>query len=589
MVPETSPSAIAQPAVPPRTSRPGLETSAALAGTALVAAWLLLTSFNAGPLWRDETNSINVANMPSLKELWNNLPFESFPPLWLLLLRVWSWVGMAESDAGIRILGLFVGLAFLGSLWLCTRWFRGHAPMLSLALLGSLPAFINTVGANRAYGLAMGLLVLTFGMIWRLLESPSRFRIILAGLASLLFVHCVYYDAVFLCAMLAGAAAVTMRRGQWRIFAVLVGIGTVAGLSMAIYLPVVRQTSLYARMVQVPLFSFATVWEKFNEAVALQSSAHWGSSAGPEVWVWISILLAGIALALAMQFRRGRSARASEAQPAAIPAADASSLRADLALFSGLSMFCGLAGYLCFLLKLHFPTQPWYYMGLFTLCTLSLDGVLTAGWPVLRPWGLLRIAFMAVMMVWGARATWEEVHTRRSNLDLIAAVIENQASEGDLVAVQSMWEGITFDRYYHGRAKWVTVPPISSHKVHRTDLVWAELSQPDAMASVLREISNTLRSGKRVWVVGDVAVLDKLPAPPPSPPHPQTGWYLAPYYRFWTAQLGAHLVRSAVQTRTLKLPLTMAVNAREDLSLTQFSGYRQGAEQPIPQQPTEPR
>ena len=57
---------------------------------------------------------------------------------------------------------------------------------------------------------------------------------------------------------------------------------------------------------------------------------------------------------------------------------------------------------------------------------------------------------MIAMMLWSARAMWEEVHTRRSNLDLIAAVIEQQPSEGDLVVVQSMWEGITFERYYHG-------------------------------------------------------------------------------------------------------------------------------------------
>src|SRR5207249_4541098 len=172
-------------------------------------------------------------------ELWSNLPFESFPPLWLLLLRGWSGLWMAESDAGIRTLGLLIGLAVLGLLWLCARWLNGRAPILSLALLGSLPAFVNTVGANRACGLAIGLLVLTFGLIWRLLESPSWSRAILAGAVSLLFVHCVYYDVVFLGAMLAGAAAVAVRRNQWKILGVVLGIGAGAGLSMAIYLPVV--------------------------------------------------------------------------------------------------------------------------------------------------------------------------------------------------------------------------------------------------------------------------------------------------------------------------------------------------------------
>ena len=71
-----------------------------------------------------------------------------------------------------------------------------------------------------------------------------------------------------------------------------------------------------------------------------------------------------------------------------------------------------------------------------SLCAIALDGMLGANWPALRPWGLLRIGFMVVMMIWCARAAWEEAHTRRSNVDLIAAVLEQKASEGDLIVVQ---------------------------------------------------------------------------------------------------------------------------------------------------------
>src|SRR5579862_891560 len=116
--------------------RPGLEAVAALMGTAFVAILLGLTAVNAGPLWRDETNTINMAQMPSGKEFWNNLPFESFPPLWPLLLRACGLLGLTGSDAGIRALGLCMGLALLASLWLCSRWIGGRTPILSIALLG---------------------------------------------------------------------------------------------------------------------------------------------------------------------------------------------------------------------------------------------------------------------------------------------------------------------------------------------------------------------------------------------------------------------------------------------------------------------
>ena len=175
-----------------RLPKPGAETAVALVGTAFSAILLVLTAMYAGPLWRDEINTLNVAQMPSLKEFWNNLPFESFPPFWPLLLRGCGFLGLAGSDASVRVLGLYVGLFFLASLWLCSRWMGGRAPILSIGLLGSLPAFVFIVGANRAYGLASGLLVLSFGMIWRTVECPSRSRVLWAGFVSFLFAHCVY-------------------------------------------------------------------------------------------------------------------------------------------------------------------------------------------------------------------------------------------------------------------------------------------------------------------------------------------------------------------------------------------------------------
>ena len=281
----------------------------ALAGTAFSALLLILTAVYAGPLWRDETNTINIAQMPSLKELWANMSFESFPLLWPLLLRGCGFLGLAGSDASIRVLGLYVGLFFLASLWLCSRWMGGRAPILSIGLLGSLPAFVFIVGANRAYGLASCLLVLSFGMIWRMVTLPSRSRVILAGLACFLFAHCVYYDVVFLCAMLAGAAMVAIRRRQWKTLGALAGIGAVSGASLAMYLPITPDRgSPNAPMNQEPSFGFSTLWHKLGNALTARSSAHPAGPNGPEIWLWVVLLLGGFVVALMMQRARGRQA-----------------------------------------------------------------------------------------------------------------------------------------------------------------------------------------------------------------------------------------------------------------------------------------
>ena len=548
-----------------RPPKPGAETAAALAGTAFSALLLVLTAMYAGPLWRDEVNTLNLAQMSSWTDFWNNLTFESFPPLWPLLLRGCRWLGLVDSDAGVRVLGLYVGLCFLGSLWLCARWMGGRAPIVSLALLGSLPAFIFIAGANRAYGLAICLLVLSFGMIWRMLEHPSKARLFCCGFVCILFAHCVYYDVVFLGAMLAGAAVVVMRRRQWKTLAALAGIGAASAASLVIYLPIVRQGSAYASMMQQPFFSSSTLWYKLGLALTARSSAYFDGVAGPEIWFWVVLMLAGAVTAFIVQSPRERQTQNPEvATVKVVPA------RADLALFCVISMFLGVAGDWAFLLKLHYLTQTWYYIGMLSLCAIALDGLLSVNWPALRPWGMLRIGFMVLIMTWYASSAWEEAHTRRSNVDLIATMLSQKASEGDLIVVQSAWEGITFNRYYHGRAPWVTVPPIDSHSVHRSDLVLEKMDQPVGMAPVLREITNTLHGGHSVWVVGSRATLrPKLPSP--SVP-PGKLWSL--YLNYWSVQLAICLQDLALQEQVLEIPAAGPVCHLENLPVQRFSGYK---------------
>jgi hypothetical protein len=553
--------------LPPRATKPGAETVVALAGTMFSALLLILTAMYAGPLWRDEVNTANVAQMPSLHELWRNMSFESFPPLWPLLLRSCGFLGVAGSDASIRVLGLYVGLFFLASLWLCARWMGRRAPILSIALLGCLPTFIFIVGANRAYGLASGLLVLSFGTLWRVVELPSRSRILWAGFTCLLFAHCVYYDVVFLAAMLAGGAMVVLRRRQWKTLAALVGIGAVSSAPLAVYLPIVHRGSAYVPMVQWPYFSLSTLWYKLGDALTFRSSGELGHN-GPEVWLWIALLLGGLVVALVLERTRARQTQNQEA-------AARVAVRADLALFCVVSMLLGVSGYFVFLFKLHFLTQSWYYVEIFCLCAISLEGLLGASWPSLRPWGWLRIAFMVVMMTWGARAAWAEAHTRRSNVDLIANVLGKRASADDFIVVQSAWEGITFNRYYHGPARWATVPPIGSHLVHRTDLIADQMNQPDAMVPVLREITNTLRSGNSVWLVGNMTA---LPSDQPRADQPLK-WF-GTYYSHWSWQVTDLLLGHALQEQVLDIPAGAPVCCLENLPLIRFSGYKPEAQEP---------
>jgi len=127
----------------------------------------------------------------------------------------------------------------------------------------------------------------------------------------------------------------------------------------------------------------------------------------------------------------------------------------------------------------------------------------------------------------------------------------------------------------------MTVPPIDSHKVHRSDLVMEKMNQREAMDPVLQAMTSTLRSGHGVWVVGSAPVIRPEPLPPlPPPPPPElpTRWWLGPYFYCWNAQVAVHLLDHAMQKQAGKLPAHGPVNALEDVSVVRFSGYKPGAE-----------
>ena len=556
-----------------RIPKSGIETVAALSATAFSAMLLVLTAMNAGPLWRDEVDTFNLARMPSLRDIWHNQQFESSPLLWPLLVRGCGMLALVDSDIGVHSLGLAVGLFFLTSLWLCQRWLCGRAPTLSIALIGGLPALIFVVGENRAYGLAACLLVLSFGKIWRVLEFPSKSRILSAGFICLLFVQCIYYDVIFLGAMLAAGALIAMRRRRWTVACAMAGIGLVAGASLFIYLPIMHHSSAFLSFWSSPFFEAATLWTGLGNAVATKSSGNADAPDGPQIWIWIGVLLAGAIVAVIMQ--RTPVRRTPKAEVASRRAPE----RSDLALFCITSVVLGTVGFTGFLLKVQYFMQPWHYIQILILWAISLDGILNAGWPALRPWGLVRIGFLVVMMTFNAGPAWAEAHTRRSNLDLVAGFLGQNASARDLIVVQDVWQGITFARYYHGEAQWLSVPPIDSHDIPRIDLVMAKMNQPDAMTPVLDAMTRTLTTGNAVWFVGSIPVersQEVRSGPIPSPPPPSempTRWWGGSYSYWWNQQVTTFLLDHAEQGNREPISTPEPVNRFEDAFVVRFTGY----------------
>src|SRR5580700_202937 len=110
---------------------PSMIEAVAAAALSVIMAWMAFTFMtHAGGLWRDEANGYNVATAPTLADAWRDLRKESFPALWMLLMRGWSAAGLARTDAGIRVLGFSIALLTIGSVWASARMVGLRYPVL---------------------------------------------------------------------------------------------------------------------------------------------------------------------------------------------------------------------------------------------------------------------------------------------------------------------------------------------------------------------------------------------------------------------------------------------------------------------------
>src|SRR3954468_23216907 len=87
-----------------------LATAVAIGVTLLSIGLHVTFGLHAGGLWRDEVCSVEIATMPTWAETWANMAFESFPALFVGLLRIVAGVPAAASDPQLRAFGVTIGL-----------------------------------------------------------------------------------------------------------------------------------------------------------------------------------------------------------------------------------------------------------------------------------------------------------------------------------------------------------------------------------------------------------------------------------------------------------------------------------------------
>lgn len=508
---------------------------------------LVIRATHAGPLWRDECGVVQLARMPTFAEMWANFPHQSYPPLFPSLVRVYT-AAFGTSEFALRCVGFVIAVGVVGVAWLNSRRVGDGRPLVFLSLLGLNATFLTSGPSMRAYGLGCLLFLLTLGLAAKAFREPSNRNLWTVLIAAIASIHIHINNVPLIGAMTLSAGLVLIMRRRLKQAAI---ISILAGITALSFLPV------------WPSYAAADWSHVVGYPVSLMFLAQKCTMAlGEPLWlmtsVWAVIVLVAIVSTAWRLHARWRAQPTSEAD-----------LLAFLVIFSAFSIVV----YYAMLKVLRYPTSPWYYLPL--LCALAGAIDLMAAIQSHPTWVRLgRLIFAATALVFLPFAAWHSVLERDTNMDIVARQLEKNASASDLIVVNPWYLGVSFDWHYHGYARWVTIPIISDHRIHRYDLIKAKMMESEPLADLLDAIRRTLQSEHRVWIVGGARPpIPGLILSLPPAPDPQFGWSSQAYCSMWSIQLG-DFVRTHVVQGEVFLPPPPGVDITENVPVLVGQGWR---------------
>ncbi len=499
---------------------------------------------SAGALWRDEAGVVRIATLPTIREMWSNVGHESCPILFPALLRTWSFT-VGGADPALRVMGFIVGLLVLGAVWLNGWFFHRSAPLVALSLLAVNASVVRWGDSLRAYGLASVLMLLALATGWRFAREPSLKRWLVAGLVAVISVQNLFQNSFLLLAVCAAAAAVRMRRRDFKNALAALAIGVPAAVSLLPYSAMIREAQDWSVLSQIGFLS-PLIWT--NLSLAMAPTLAWLR------WLWIALAILAIARCV---IRVLPDAAQDDADTAAF--------------FAGTALMGALICFLIFLRLAKMPTQVWYFLPLTIFAAVCIDAAL-ANWPA--RWQFWRCAFaiLALVCLPGAR---ELITYRQTNMDLVADVLRKRADAHDLIIVHPWTFGVSFDRQYSGPTPWTTVPPLADHRFHRYDLFKAKMILENPAQPVCDRIAATLHAGNHVWLIGDVP-LSQTPPPQIEPaPNNPWGWLDDPYSDVWGAQIGYFVAIHATEGEVVPIPSSNPVSPLENVQVVSVAGWQE--------------
>src|SRR4051794_2884305 len=508
---------------------------------------------HAGPLWRDEISSLRVATMPSWSGLWSSLVYDPIPVLFFALLRVWNFFGGGASDEHFRQLGFVIGLSITVALWLSAWALKKAPPLWALLLFGLSPVALVWGDSMRAYGIGCLFNILAAGCIWKVIrERPGVGQISAALFAAILSVHSLFTNSLLLfAAIVAGILVATLQR-WWRTALILGGVGLTAAISLLPYGGIIRMTQNWSGLCRGGIDSGWII-------AMLHRALLSGGQLASVLWISGSLLLT---IALILAFLRPQVIRLGPTER-------------NLIIYAGTTLLIATGATIGFFTWVGWTTSVWYYlpvMATAVVCIDSLGGVLRKSAHATIANALL-VLFAAMAL---SPLALQATNVRLTNIDLTTTVIAQRAQPNDLVVVDNYFYAISFNRYYHGQAPWVSVPDVNDFSLHRWDLLTDSMRQPRPIQPVLDRIDATLKAGHDVYVVG-FALTNRTAASAPLPAAPRgaSGWSLWPYVRRWTTDIAYTVQTHAAHGQLIAVQSPQPISVAEDVHAIVVTGWKE--------------
>jgi hypothetical protein len=505
---------------------------------------------HAGALWRDECAVVQLARMPDVSDITRNFQHEAFPIPFPILIRGYTNL-FGDTDSSLRVFGAGVGSALVCALWLSARCAGDGLPIISLSLLGLNTTFLIWGLTIRGYGLGSVFVILVFGLFAALLGKPSPATMVAAVLLSIAAVQCLVHNLVLVFALTISVTVICLLRRDARNMAIFLAILALCGISFLPYLNAYTSGSPWSIVAESPL-TFRSLSKQFILATGDPRSAF------APCWAIAFLVLLSAATLRLYHLRRGRPTPEWE-----------------ILLYLMLVPVIATVGYYLFLHLLNYLARPWYFLALLSILAVSLDGLaarlLSFKWIRLSRL-LFALAALAILPFY----VWPKIIERQSNIDVVAKRVTELAKPVDLIVVAPWQYGISFNRYYKGAARWITLPKIADLRFHRYDLFREKMVSPHPIDDVLEEVQRGLAAGNRVWFVGGLTQLQENDVPrflSPAP-DPTSGWDNRAYNRSWLEQLSAFVRAHGEHGQTVPLPSTSPVNELENVPLMVVDGWQ---------------